>query len=388
MNESESNNLSTIIISLIIVIGVFGNILNMFVFSRKSMRKNSTFRYLFYLSAIDLLVLLIGTSDALLTFGYFIMIRLYSDFLCKTHTFITYFLTHMSSIVLMVVSIDRAMIVCNKTLDSLWLKSRVHRTTMISRKIQSKLFKSNYIEKVILILIVVLALFNIHYLIFLRLTESDLEIDVRLNSSTSSSSSSNNNQSMTYYRNVSNFLKGDDILIKHLKIHQTTKTAIKSEHNMSPKVSYVCFPSQNTIYNFFLLHIWIWIDMCVYSMIPFIVMSICSVVIVSEIRSKSRSFLSQKTNKTISDKAKKRNKQLLIMLIVTNIHFVLCTLPLGIEMIYYKFKTNNYETHFLQSFFHTLAYTNNSINFVFYIIFSTKYRKTLKNFLVPSNDSN
>jgi hypothetical protein len=376
MNQAELDNFSAIILSFIIIIGIFGNLLNMFVFSRKSMRKNSTFRYLFYLSVIDLLVLLIGTSDALLTFGYFIMIRLYSDFLCKIHTYFTYFLTHMSSIVLMVVSIDRAMIVCD---TKSWLAKYKDRMFIKS------FFKSNYIEKIILSIVVILALFNIHYLMFIRLAESDLVFDSRLNGS---STASLRNERITYYQNMSILIKNDEILINHLKNDQTTKIALKSDQH-TPRVSYVCFPSQNTPYNFFLLHIWIWIDMCVYSMIPFIIMLVCSIAILSVIKSKSRNFvIRNQTNESVLRITNKRNKQLLIMLIVTNSYFVLCTLPLGIEMINYKFKTNNYETHFLQTFFHTLAYTNNSFSFVFYITFSTKYRNVLKSVFVSSNVSN
>ena len=106
-------NNSTAVFAVLISIGIIGNAINIKVFSHKSMRKNSTFKFLFYLSIIDLFVLLICATDSLMTYGYLVIIRLYSESTCKMHTFLTYFLTHMSSVVLMIVSIDRAIVVSN-----------------------------------------------------------------------------------------------------------------------------------------------------------------------------------------------------------------------------------------------------------------------------------
>ena len=91
-----------VILILLVSFGIMGNILNLIVFSRKKMRRLSTFHFLFYLSAADLLVLLVCSLDAILKFGFQIEIRLYSTVICRLHTFLTYFLTQMSSIILMV----------------------------------------------------------------------------------------------------------------------------------------------------------------------------------------------------------------------------------------------------------------------------------------------
>lgn len=102
------------LLPIIICIGIFGNILNMIVFNSKKMKKCSTFRFLLYLSIFDLLVLSICASDAFLRFGYQIEIRNYHIIICRLHTFLTYFLTHASSTILMIISIDRAFVVSNK----------------------------------------------------------------------------------------------------------------------------------------------------------------------------------------------------------------------------------------------------------------------------------
>ena len=121
-------NILILTLQVIIIIGVVGNLLNIVVFSRRQMRQISTFRFLFYLSAIDLLVLIICATDAVVKFGYQIEIRSYSIILCKLHTFLTYFLTHLSSVLLMVISIDRALVIFNKNFLNLFKSKRKKRS--------------------------------------------------------------------------------------------------------------------------------------------------------------------------------------------------------------------------------------------------------------------
>lgn len=44
-----------------------------------------------------------------------------------------------------------------------------------------------------------------------------------------------------------------------------------------------CFPHSNTTYYTFLINYWFYIDMCIYWFIPFIVMSVCSVIILGKV---------------------------------------------------------------------------------------------------------
>ena len=99
-NLSPQNNLdfkSYSMISLLpifILIGTVGNIINIIIFSRKTMRRNSTFRLMLYLSVFDLLILGICCTDAYLRFAHQIEIRLHSEITCRLHTFLTYLLTY------------------------------------------------------------------------------------------------------------------------------------------------------------------------------------------------------------------------------------------------------------------------------------------------------
>ena len=100
---------------IIIVIGLIGNTFNMIVFSRRNMRNVSTFRFLMYLAAFDLLVLSTGTTHLLLKQLFHFDLRIYSNLVCKLHTFFTYLTTHVSSLILTTVSIDRAIKIKNLT---------------------------------------------------------------------------------------------------------------------------------------------------------------------------------------------------------------------------------------------------------------------------------
>ena len=349
----HKNNKTSIVLSIIIIVGLFGNILNLIIFFHKSMRSNSTFRYLLYLSLIDLLVVSFATSDALLTYGYLVIIRLNSNFFCRFHTFITYFLTQMSSLVLMVVSIDR-----KKNTLSLISISKLKLNTNCKLKLGK-------VEKTILFIAFILFLVNLHYLIFLNLNLVD-ENDFLL--------AKNETQNFAEKEILSNITKlnTDGSIIKTFNT-----TGYKKINQNNNSIFLMCFPKHSTIYSYFLTHVWIWIDTFIYSVMPFLVMLICSIQIIVEIKSKSKSFIKRKT--LVAIKSRRRNNHLLVMLTVTNIYFILCSLPLCISMVYYKFKGPQSDTHSFQTFFHILAYSNNSMNFIFFGLFSKKYRQVFLN---------
>jgi len=89
-------------------VGSIGNSLSFIVFTQKQLRTHSTFRYLAYLSIVDLIVLYLGLGNILLRDYFFFDIREQNLFLCKFHTFLTYVTTQLSSWILTIVSIDRA----------------------------------------------------------------------------------------------------------------------------------------------------------------------------------------------------------------------------------------------------------------------------------------
>ena len=144
------------------------------------------------------------------------------------------------------------------------------------------------------------------------------------------------------------------------------------------KPIYVCYPFNNNIYVEFLNKIFNWIDNSIYSFIPSIVMVACSIAIIYYIRKNSHSLTNQSSaiNQQAETNRRKRNNQLSIMLISTNVSFMIFTLPYSI------LNNENFKKNYEISFFaNMMSYSNNSFNFVFYCLFSTAYRNAFKEIL-------
>jgi hypothetical protein len=362
IDEQKFFPIVSILLFIFICIGLVGNLLNLIIFCHKSMRKNSTFRYLFYLSVIDLFVLTFCASDTFLTFGFLVMIRSYFDIVCKIHTFLTYYLTHMSSIILMIVNIDRAFIIYDKSFADFLFSQK----TLIKHKILQNLNKTKKVDRIVLAVGFLIACVNLHYIFFIKLIKIETPSD----------------------GNATSFVDNTTLFKSKISIGDLStinnKLNVTETINSSSKLfNYVCFTSEDTIYYYFLMHVWVWIDMILYSLLPFVIMTVCSILIVVQIKTKTKNFLNNYVNETKNKmcmiRSRKRNRQLLIMLTITNLYFIICSLPLCISLIYYKFIGIRNETHLVQTAFHVLAYSNNSINFVFFSLFSKKYQERFRN---------
>ncbi len=280
----------------------------------------------------------------------------------------------MSSIVLTFVNIDRVFVVYNK---------------------QFKCFKKNYIEKLIFSIFILLVVIDIHYLIFYNLIEVNTNTINDLNSSSASEKEIDSAKSYYYnprfdessHENISK----PSVLIKSIKLNldydlylgnksEKLKQKIISNINEKSTRLFVCYPSTDSNYVYFLTKIWIWIDSSIYSFLPIVVMTICSCFILLEIKRKCSSFttvISNQLNKIIAQKRLRRSKQILFMLTSANAFFIICSLPYCI--IYHKSNSERTETDFSFSLIivHILSYSNNSLNFVFYGLFSEKYKEEM-----------
>ena len=356
-----------LILFLNILVGLLGNFINLIVLWKKNLRKISTFQFLFYLSIIDLLVLVICASDSMLTYGFYIEIRLYSSFTCKIHTFLTYFLTHMSSLILMCVSIDRVLVICGNSSIL---------TKILSRKL--KIYKFYTVKRVFLSLAVFLFIINVHFLVYFDLNENGLSIKPY------------EEIDKVNFQKEAN--KSFEKLIKnsHKSTLESKFNLINYKHNsnltdnLSTEFLPFCYSFKNLNHIYFMNSAWIWIDSLLYSFIPFIVMFICSLIVLYHVN-KSTSHLiqlvSSRSNQNLLANRFKRNKQIGYMLMANNLFFCLSSLPYCII----SFNTNliNMDIKDAQKLFlvHILSYMNNSFNFVFYGFFSNQYRSVLINLL-------
>jgi hypothetical protein len=380
---NEQNNSYVIIIKtiicialfLLITIGLFGNLMNLYIFSKRSMFKMSTFRLLYYLSIVDFLILTICTSDALMTFGFKLQIRSFSTFTCRFHTFLSYLLGHLSSWVLMLASIDRVFVVWNKKFN-FWLFN-----------------KPNYIEKLISIVAFSLILLNTHYLIFYDLIQVDYnhaEIYYNLSYYNDETLKPIISDSLKLDFEISDQNSSDYFFLQTIKQNLNNnyqKNTEKLSHQT--KNIFVCYSTNNPSYVYFLTHIWTWIDSVIYSILPILIMVVCSILIIKEVKKKSLRFIGEistlEMNKRLNQRNIRRNYKILFMLTATNIFFLICSLPYCI--IYHKSNSERTETDFTFTLIivHILSYSNNSMNFIFYYIFSEKYREKMNSFFCSSS---
>jgi hypothetical protein len=321
---------------IIFSLGILGNMLNIIVFSKKKMKKITTYYIFLYLSQIDLFLLMIILADK-------IELKLYSETSCKTIMFLTNYLTQLSSIVLTMISIERTIVIYKKNLIFFRLKS---------------------IKKLIVFITVIFAILNLHYLFFFHLSQGyHVEID--------KFEQSDNIE----LRNLLDHFKFDEQLEKkemaHFDLRYQGNSSNKTIEKQQIKyISYnVCYPVYSLNYIYFLNHVWIWIHNLIYSFIPLLIMLVSSILIITKInKSTLRGPLS--TNWVqIRRQENNRKNQIFYTLVSTNIFFILCTLPFSI--------TNNNFFNTSQNYYHIselLTYAKASFNFVFYFIFSTKYK--------------
>ena len=350
--DDSSNSVTITIMIVIMLIGIFGNIMNLIVFSQKTMRKISTFHFLIYLSLIDLLVLIICSSNALFTNGFDIEIRTYSNWMCRLHAFLTSLLRHMSSFILMLVNIERVYVVFGNKINFCF------KCLNINSSLSRNIFSKNRIEKIMILISVGLALINIHVFMYFNLISFD---------SLDNPYASNKNLVLNrsaILRNYSN----------NLPIHS-------NDENMK-----ACLPMEGIFYYYFYIHIWVWVDIVIYSLIPFFIMVTCSILILVQIRKESQKFLtnlsrSTQSNRELSAKRNRKNKQMAIILIMENIYFLSCSLPYFYTSTNFSFLNHDDLSKTTVFRYHILSYSVNCFNFIFYGLFSEKYRHVLKNLI-------
>jgi hypothetical protein len=173
----------TTIPKAILVIGVLGNICNIIVFSKKTMRSTSTFRFLLYLSIVDMLVLLFGASDMLIRSDNALELKEFSIFACNLHQFLTYTLTYVSSFVSVAVNVDRAQIVAGISMFHMGNITRSNTIVNMKRSkrqqkqernrcvcaASSTTFKKHRLVDYIVVTIVIsMVVLNSHYVTFLK----------------------------------------------------------------------------------------------------------------------------------------------------------------------------------------------------------------------------
>lgn len=251
-------------------IGSIGNSLSFIVFTQKQLRAHSTFRYLAYLSIVDLIVLYLGLGNLILRDYFLIDIREQNLFLCKFHTFLTYVTTHLSSWILTIVSIDRA-IAC----------------TVV--QLNKRFCRPKSADRIFLIMFIIISLINSHILLFMGSKRTIIH----------SSIDNNSNNTISLYKEI-----------------------IICTHNTS-KLYFQFFEKPYNI-----------IDLFSYVLIPFVIMTVCAGIIAYRLFFSLSKPTTNKTIKGKIRKGTRRAKQISYMLLILNLVFILLLAPIVIGQIF------------------------------------------------------
>lgn len=149
--KEASDMLKKIFTPFLLVMGLIGNLLSIAIFSKPHMRKQTTFRYLTYLSVFDLSTLLTGYGQTFFQVYFDLDIRLINEFSCKFHSFLVYFFSQSSSMILICMSIDRTIVIATKY-------GKKMSTIEITKKFLMFIIASNII-------------INLHFILFARIIE-------------------------------------------------------------------------------------------------------------------------------------------------------------------------------------------------------------------------
>jgi len=355
---------------LILTVGIFGNLVNYFVFTNKKMINMPTFKFLAHLSLIDCLYILIGVPHIILVSFKNFDIRNTSNIICSIHSFLTIYFSHLSSNVLAAISVYRCFEITKlknqPTPKMPLLKNENSKTLKRDKTIsysenKSKNFHFLKVDFILLVICLILFLIDSHYLVFMRLTAE--------------------------YENNSN------------------ETDI---------IKYICYPSSESNYYWFIVNVWHWIDMFLYSYIPFLIMITSSFLISIKLYKNSKNFIKNKrdtkkihkdiemqpichtievstenTRKHILEKQIKRrtrrNNQVYKLLILLNITFFILVTPV---VLFNSFDLLNSSNGFILEIIYIFAYMNHCFNFLFYcfscelykLVLKSKYQK-IKNFI-------
>ena len=321
---------------IVLLFGIAGNCINVAIFAKKKMRQTSTFRYLLYLSISDLFVLTFACADVLIKSNSSFELRGFSLFPCNIQKFLAYSFNYISSFLLVAVSIERALII------SFFDNSNQQNTSRIKSFLMFFLacHKQSVVDSIVLLIVASMLIINAHFIFALKPS------------------------SLVYFE------RGEG--------HALNKTTSSYE-------ILACVPVKSSYYEKFLTHAWHWVDLGLYSVIPFVSISTCSLVIIRKLREMNQSYVQRlnsnptKASVGVCLAKLKRNAQISLMLVSSSAYFLFTTLIFWLWFFERSERKETLESNLVQSLVYMLLYSNNAFGILFYSCSSEKYRRTFMN---------
>jgi len=428
------NHLLTIIPIVILTFGIVGNAINTLIFAKKSMRSSPTLRFLLYLSMADLIVLIMGMSEILLKSDFSFGLRDSSLFVCNIQKFISYSSTYISSLLSVSLNVYRA-----KLISYVSYRHRKMNKKRVRFK-RTPYQRNSFIDCLTKFIIIFVFILNSHFIFLLKpsyiVSFDDLNNVQKLAKSQNETkqkqvpfqfrkhprplldsfyanmlAAQRKSQTVTVFRNRLNtfdtvayswMTRSATVIDGGRRLQRlwavtttTTSTTTNTPENVTSKANlkendyfydvFKCLPKRNSFYEYFLIRAWIWIDICLFSLIPFISMTLCSIIIIVNLMRLNKIYSSRlalNTNtltKSIYKRKLRNNVQISFMLIGSNVYFLItmCIFWIWFSILGNKNRSETFGTNVKQSFVYTLLYSNNAFGILFYSLFSTQYRKEI-----------
>ena len=340
------------IIAIIILVGLCGNIVNLNVFSNEKLKKVTTFRYLYYISIIDMILLIILPIQKLISFNFIQISNEYTKIIAfRLMTFSLNYFSQMNSWLFMAANLNKANLIINE-LKGLTNKKRNRNSHL----------------KILISICLFLLILNSHYLMFLNINNS---MNSHKNDTNLIIPTVNKTHHFVYKQMMKspmnnltkiniNRIRNKSNLFKFNQIDYQKDSEIQGFHHFS-----------NEYYEIFLAKHWFWIQMAMFDMIP-LVINLVSTLIVGKC-----------TNKLNNQNRKKFNKQFFLFFLISNLFILL----LFLTIIYFKLIYN--QKFYVQMWLLHIIITfgKHSFSFILYLFTFNIYRSTFSNLFMKHNNN-
>ena len=146
-------------------------------------------------------------------------------------------------------------------------------------------------------------------------------------------------------------------------------------------VSYICGPTGSYVYFFSM--VWNYIDLCKFSLIPFVILTLSNFCIIYKVVSNNRKMKRQVVPSTAAATHKKTSA-MSKLLVTLNIVFIVCTAPVCVYLIGEPYWIPKDVPRNIQledpwwALVNILMYINNASNFILYCLSGSKFRRELQ----------
>lgn len=330
--QNQPDEIKCTIIIIIFIIGLFGNLINLKIFANKQMKKIITFRYFYYLAWIDLIIIVLFSTEYISLYGFLINLETYSNIMFKILIYFKNCLTQISIWIFVSSSINNAFVSIKQT---------------NGKRLQNR---EKTIKIIIILICFLLALFNLHYLILLNI---QIEFDIEKKSI---------NKSVQHLFNLTNKQNRNSLnsILTKLKVFDHMFSNESNEIFVAKEIK-----ANNYNYGLFLNQLTTWINLILFTVLPFILNTI-SILIISNQNKKQR-----------DQKLKRFNLTLIRFFIIANLIYNSIEITNNFMIAYFKITSFKIITDRQNGQFiiQIVLLIKHSCDFVIYSISMKKYRK-------------